>query len=429
MNISTYSPALVILFVGILFWILLDIHFQSLTPTQQKILPVIVLSLAVCNHLLKYWLGSASYVKLIFLTMHLPYFLLILWIAECGVIKAAFMIFSAVVFTAPTIILGNWSKLLFGTSSSGLLFANLFSYAVVLLLVHFFFRHSFHYLIKHGDNRFLLRFSLIPFIYYVYLFASMNLDFSALNSLGGLVVRIIPTLYIFLFYLLMLKNYQELNEKRQLEVAQTMLTEQLDSAKKQISLLRECQLQTAIHRHDLRHHLTAIDGYLSLDKPQQASQYIKEIQQNIESFTPKQYCENELVNLLCSSFSEKAQRANIQLNIKANLPKQLSIPDMELCSILSNGLENAILASASLDQSLRWINFYCEIKSHYLLIEIKNPCSGKQIIRDGLPISEQEGHGYGCESIQTVAAHYHGSCSFEMEDQIFTMRVLLPLTN
>ena len=254
MNIATFSPALVLLFVCALLWILMDVHFRDLTRTQKWLVPVLILLLAVFNHLLRLHLGAAAYGKLLLLTMHLPYFLLFLYITKCSVIKMAFMILSAVVFMAPTIFVGNFVKRLFDDSSLGLLLANLVTYALVLLLAHFVFRPGFNYLIRYGDNGFFLRFSLVPLLYYIYLFTAMNLDFSSLHSAGGSVVRILPTIYVFVFYFLLMRNYKELNEKRVSETAQTALHQQLTAAQEQIVLLNRTRTQTAIYQHNMRHH-------------------------------------------------------------------------------------------------------------------------------------------------------------------------------
>lgn len=429
MNIATFSPALVLLYVFALLWILMGIRAQSLTRTQKWLVPLLVLALAILNHMLRFRLGSVVYGKTLFFTMHLPYFLLFLHLSKCGVIKMAFMILSAVVFMSPTIIVGNFVKrsLLFSTSARALFLANLLTYAIMLLLVYVVFRKGFNYLIQYGDNRTFLRLSIIPLLYYVYLFAVMNLDLTPLHSPQGFIVRTLPTFYIFLFYFLLPHNYRELNQRRELEISQAALRHQLDTATQQISFLNETQTQTAIYRHDLRHHLTAIQGFLSAGSPEQAESYIRQVQSDIEAITPKRFCENELVNLLCSSFSRKAEQADIQLRITAAIPKELSFPDTELCSLLSNGLENALHAVSQLDDSSKWIELYCSAKSGKLLIEIKNPYHGEIIMQDELPVSGRQSHGYGCRSIQTITERHQGLCAFEPKNGVFTLRVVLPV--
>lgn len=147
----------------------------------------------------------------------------------------------------------------------------------------------------------------------------------------------------------------------------------------------------------------------------------------MEEITPKRYCENELVNLLSSSFFGKAKRLGIRLTVNAKLPQKLSISDTELCSVLSNSLENALKAVSSLDESLKWVELYCSIKLNKLLIEVRNPYAGEIVMQDSLPVSNQAGHGYGCRSIQTITERYHGLCSFEPENGVFTLRVVLPM--
>lgn len=428
MNIATFSPALVLLFICALLWILMDIHFQDLTKTQKWLVPLLILLLGVFNHILRLNLGAAAYGKLIFLTMHLPYFLIFLRLTKCGFVKMGFMILSAVVFMAPAVFIGNFVKRLFDDSALGLLLSNLITYGLVLLLAQFVFRQGFNYLIKYGDTRFFLRFSVVPLLYYVYLFAAMNLDFSPLNSPGGYVARILPTIYVFVFYFLLLRNYKDLDEKRNLETARAALSQQLTSAKEQLSLLNKAQEQTAIYQHNMRHHLTAISASLSAGNPQQAEDYIKKVQADVEAITLKRFCENELVNLLCSSFVHKAEQQGTQLTVEAKLPQQLSISDTELCSILSNGLENALHAVSKLETALKWTELYCGIQANKLLIEIKNPYVGEIAMRDGLPISNREGHGYGCRSIQTIAEQNGGGCVFKAEHGMFVLRVMLPLS-
>ena len=50
-------------------------------------------------------------------------------------------------------------------------------------------------------------------------------------------------------------------------------------------------------------------------------------------------------------------------------------------------------------------------------------------MRDGLPVSGRDGHGYGCRSIQSIAEQHRGLCSFEPNEGLFTLRVMLPLEN
>lgn len=428
MHIVTYSPALALLFVWALLWILMDIHSRELTRIQKFLVPILILLLAVLNHILRLQIGSAAYGKMIPLTMHLPFFLIFLYITKCGVIKMFFMILSALIFTAPAVMVSNYVLQSQYNDPMILLISNLIVYIAMLLIAQLIFRQGFNYLLKYGSNRLFLRFTLVPLLYYIYVFATQNVDFSSFSSFSGYVVRHLPTMEVFVFYFLLLHSYKELNQKRELETAQTALCQQLNAAEEQISLLHEAQTQTAVYRHNMRHHLNTINGFLSLGKPQQAEEYIQKVQADVEAITPKRFCENELVNLLCSSYSGKAEHMGIRLTMNVGVPKDLPISDTELCSLLSNGLENAMRAVCALEEPDRQMSFYCELKPNRLLIEICNPYAGEIVMQDGLPVSDREGHGYGCRSIQSIASRHRGLCSFGAANGLFTLRVMLPMS-
>ena len=360
--------------------------------------------------------------------MHLPTFLLFLYLGKRGVIKTAFMILTATVFTAPTVFIGNFvRRTLFAGSPWALLLSNLISYALMLLLVHFVFRKGFQYLLTYGDNRLFLFFSSIPLIFYIYVFAAANLDFSVLAYPAGYVVRFLPTLEVFLFYFLLPLAYKSLNETRTLQSLQSVLQQKLISTESQLALLNETNMQMAVYRHDMRHHLLMLDGLLCNTKTEQAQKYVQTIMADLDTITPKKFCANETINLLCSSYDSTAKRLNVKLKIHAVLPKNLPISDTELCSIVSNGLENALLAASQPKVSYKWADFSCEVKQNKLLIQIQNTYSGHIVMHDGLPISNDAGHGYGCHSIQTIIQRNGGICSFNAEDGMFTLRIILPL--
>ena len=180
------------------------------------------------------------------------------------------------------------------------------------------------------------------------------------------------------------------------------------------------------YQHDMRHHLNILKAFLDTEKTEQAKTYIQKVQQDVDAISTKRFCQNEIVNLLCSSFAGKAEQTGISLSIKAHLPDQIALSDTELCSILSNGLENAFHAVESLGRSEKWVSLYCERKQNKFLLEIKNPYLGEIHIQDGVPLSERQGHGYGCRSIQTIAERHRGLCSFEPKNGIFTFRMVIP---
>lgn len=275
----------------------------------------------------------------------------------------------------------------------------------------------------------LLLFGSLPVFYY--LFDYITTIYTKLLYEGSrALVEMLPSVLI-VFYVAFLTAYRhQLQQRSQTQLQSSMLSTQLKQAEGEIAALRRSESQSVLYRHDMRHHLSAIDGFLSAGKPQQAQEYIKHVCSDIEAITPKRFCEHELVNLLCSSFADRAERNEVRLTVEAELPGVLGIPDTELCALLSNGLENALVSTLNLtEKSRRWIRCTCGVCADKLLIEIKNPYDGDISMCDGLPAANRKGHGYGCRSIQAIVKNSRGLCAFRPENGIFTLRIVLPLRN
>lgn len=272
----------------------------------------------------------------------------------------------------------------------------------------------------------LLLFGSLPVTYYIFDYATTIYSDALYSGIQAL-NEFLPTVLV-TFYVLFLPAFHLQSQRRtDAEMQRSMLEAELEQSQSEMDSLHRLETQTAVYQHDMRHHLNMLDGLLSAGRPDKAAAYIKKVQADIEAITPRRFCENHLVNLLCSSFTDKAQRQGAVLTVDASLPNDVAISDTELCSLLSNGLENALHAVADLPADRKQISLYCGVRQNKLLIEIRNPCAGPIAMRDGLPVSDREGHGYGCRSIQAIAQRNGGLCVFSAQQGQFLLQIMLPV--
>jgi len=300
-----------------------------------------------------------------------------------------------------------------------------------LAIIPFFFL-LYRYFVKAANDamtyssKSLYLFGSLPMAYYIFDYATVIYS-NALHSGIMVLNEFLPTALI-VFYVVFLTAYHVQTQERSRENLQnSMLEAELKQAHIEMENLRITETQAAIYHHDMRHHLIMINSFLNSDNPQQAKDYITKVQTDIEAIKLKRFCENNIMNLLCSSFADKAEKIGVQLKIDVTLPEFISVSDTELCSIISNGLENALNAVSDLKNPYRWIEFNCKIKQKKFLIEIKNPYAGSITMQNGLPVSNQTNHGYGCKSIRSITERHHGLCTFEADSKEFTLRIVLPL--
>lgn len=322
----------------------------------------------------------------------------------------------------------NWVREIVSALTHSVL-AGEISYAVLIVPVFLLLRRYFvraAYEAMTCSRAALGLFGSLPVAFYFFDYAT-TIYSDALYAGIHAVNESLPALLI-VFYVIFLTAYHVQTQRRgSAEMQSSMLEAKWSQAQTEMDAMRRSQAQTAVYQHDMRHHLNAIDAFLSADRTEQARDYIHRVQSEVEALSVRRYCENELVNLLCSSFAEKAQQHGIRLTAELRLPAALSIPDTELCTVLSNGLENAFRAVSGLDEQQRTVSLYCGVRLNKLLLEIKNPYQGEIVMCEGLPVSDRAGHGYGCRSMQAIAARRGGLFELQAENSVFLLRLALPL--
>jgi len=108
------------------------------------------------------------------------------------------------------------------------------------------------------------------------------------------------------------------------------------------------------------------------------------------------------------------------LTVNVKLPDLLPFSDTELCSLLSNALENAIHACEQIpDSNKRIIRLRMYSKNNKLCIDLHNSYQAEPIFQQGLPVSKEQGHGFGTKSIAHIVEKHGGVFQFSVKDGWF----------
>ncbi|WMJ24457.1 GHKL domain-containing protein [Paludicola sp. MB14-C6] len=289
-----------------------------------------------------------------------------------------------------------------------------------------YFTNSAHSAMAYS-RRGLFLFGGLPLFYY--LFDYVTTVYSDMLYQGiKMIAEFLPAAMALFYVLFIVMYHKEVQKRNQIELDNTMLSMQLEQASNDIQSAKASQEIARIYRHDLRHHLSLLYSFAESGNLEKIKNYLLQEQKELDETTPSIFCENNTANLVISSFHNKAKKVGVSFIVEAKLPIKLEIADTEFCSILSNGSENAINAASRIeDKSLRIIRVSCSMNRNKLLIMIQNAYTGEIQIKDDIPISTQEHHGFGCRSIVAIAKKRNGFAAFEAGGNIFTLRVVLPM--
>lgn len=214
---------------------------------------------------------------------------------------------------------------------------------------------------------------------------------------------------------------------RQMQVFES--TRQLELHRQSYGALRQKIELGRIYRHDMRHHLAALDGMLGQGDIAGARQYVDTLAGGLEQVSGASQCANAAVNAVLTAYLDQAGSAGCVVEARALLPKELPFEETDLCVLLANPLENAIHACQALPPDQRHILLHVEMTSNgRLTVTMENPCPEPVAFDDeGLPIrqKEEDGHGLGLRSVQAVANKYGGLFRCRWENGVFFLRAVL----
>lgn len=277
-----------------------------------------------------------------------------------------------------------------------------------------------------SSKRETLIFGGLPMVYYIYDYATTVYNDNLPDTLIIVLRELFPTAMAIFFVFFLSMYYAIMSENAESKLLNSILEAEQKHYEAEIESMKVMELQAYTYNHDMRHHMNVIDAYINSGNIDKARNYIKNVQMDVETIGIKRFCASDIINMICSSYVKKAEQKEINLELDIRLTDNLFISDTEICAIISNGLENAYRACGQLKPNGRNVSLTIVTKDKKLLIEIVNTYIGTVEFKNGIPISKDEGHGYGCISIDKIVEKYRGICSFTASNDIFKLQIIIP---
>ena len=269
-----------------------------------------------------------------------------------------------------------------------------------------------------------LIFSILPAAYYLFDYiATVYTDL--LYSGSEAVFEFLPFVLCVAYLIFSIVYFKEYEEKCEAERHNQLMEMNRAHSEKEIQAIKRSEYAIALLRHDMRYFLNSITSYIEHGETDKAKSYILEIIASADQTATRKYCENEIVNMILSSYENEIQDNKIRFQHSIQIPAKLPVSDVDFTSILSNGLENAIHAVCELDPDNRSIALDLRMNDNRLLLSIKNPYAHKVEMIDGIPQAKRDGHGLGTHSIKYVTEKLNGNCQFVAQSGQFALRVVL----
>lgn len=181
-------------------------------------------------------------------------------------------------------------------------------------------------------------------------------------------------------------------------------------------------------RHDYHNHIQAVQICMAQGNYEKANEYLRAINDDLTSVDTVVKTGRVMVDAILNGKISIAAQKKIQVNVKARIPEETSVNDVNLCVIIGNLLDNAIEENEKLPEEDRFIRIYIGVKNTQLYISITNAAGKKQEKKGGFfSTTKNSSHGFGLARVSSIVEKHDGFFSADSEDGGFTAEILLPI--
>lgn len=185
-------------------------------------------------------------------------------------------------------------------------------------------------------------------------------------------------------------------------------------------------------RHEIKNHNFYMKALLDEGKTAEAKEYLDRVSSQGTKYLKSFDSGNYAVDVVMNHEMAAAKEQGVVLDTSILVPRKLPFKDEDLCSLLSNLLDNAMEAASQAGVAEPTVNISIIPRQEYLFIRVTNPVDKtlpekRRMTLETTKTNHTELHGYGTRIIRRIAESYNGSVKYSMCGGIFTTDVMLEM--
>lgn len=221
-------------------------------------------------------------------------------------------------------------------------------------------------------------------------FERVKIRNNIINFSAVLIVPIFMVLIIYLLFNCISKQYFE-NISLLMEKQVEQQVEHYKKINKLTDDLRE-------FRHDYKNHMICLQSLLNNKQYDEALSYVKSITNQEILDSNKFFSGNQIADAILTDKNELAQKNNCKIIFDGSVSDEISVSN--LCTILSNALDNSIEACSKIDSDeTQIIDVKCVASELIQIIRISNPNLDNNAVTETSK-ADRKNHGFGLSNIR-----------------------------
>lgn len=179
--------------------------------------------------------------------------------------------------------------------------------------------------------------------------------------------------------------------------------------------------------HDIHNHFVCLQNLIQNNKQQELQEYFQDLMNTYTENDTLYFSGNLIVDSILNYNLTHLCNDNVETVVYGTLPKIDSLSSMDLCTVFSNMLSNAIKGANASTMANPELIIHFQHGDKYFSITISNSTA---LTADNGHISfskKDRNHGHGIHKIKEVTEKYQGIFEQTQKDGRFTMQIFLPI--
>lgn len=241
---------------------------------------------------------------------------------------------------------------------------------------------------------------------------------SILTCLNGQIAQLVA-------YWGVLRLAREFQDKRQLQEERHLVESRYDA----LLVYRESGEHLRALRHEVKNQYAYIRMLLKHKEYDRAEEFFNEMSLRANPTLSLVSSGNDLIDDIVNLEVSKARAEGVEVSARIAVPPHLPYEEIDLCSLLTNLLDNAIEGCAGASDMTVRLGIVADQGAFVVSVSNPSPNAPHRDEGGGLVTTkaEREGHGYGTSIVSRIAEKYDGVADFSYEEGTFVAKVMLAL--
>lgn len=226
----------------------------------------------------------------------------------------------------------------------------------------------------------------------------------------------------------LIRMISRIMKDNEIKAENRLIKEKMDMQYKHYLSLQESQETIKKIHHDINNHMICIKSMYGNNSA--ASEYIEDISNQIYSCNYNFDSKNMVLDIILTEKKYICDKNKIDFLVDINFDKCNFMDMVDICSIFSNILDNAIEACNKIKYKDKKITLKGTVINDFFVIKCINTkendvlLSGDNIITDK---KDKDLHGIGINSVKSSVKKYDGSVEFKFEEDKFIIVICIPI--